>query len=67
MKRERYMEIRSRENFLYIYFREKSNISLSESDFNTLFTLWLSTVVRMSRMEGISRILDFLDKKHIVN
>lgn len=63
MTKERYREIRGKNNFLQVYFEEEGGAKLDSPTFSNLLAMWLMTVCQAHPQTGIANIANFLDKK----
>lgn len=62
MQKEKYKEIRSNPDFLYLYFVEKSGNKLPKEMFYPNLGMWLEVFVGINMQQGLIEITKYLDK-----
>ena len=60
MTNQEYKEIRSKPNFLYLYFTKSGGKNVPERSFAQFLSLWLMTI-GMDPGQGIAKIVVYLD------
>lgn len=64
MTKERYAQIRPKQDFLYLFFIEQGGSKdVHEKMFPTFFSVWASTQLQIHPAQASKQIKDFFDKK----
>lgn len=64
MDKSKYKEIRNKKDFLYLYFVSEGGRGVPESLFNQLFPMWVRVFSGTDEIQGIAKIVKWLDEKH---
>ena len=64
MEKSKYDEIRNRDNFLWLYFKESGGKRLNEASFMPMLSLWIQMTMGMPPTMGMEKIKEYLDEKH---
>jgi hypothetical protein len=62
MTKERYKEIRNKQNFLYLYFTENGG-KVEEQLFHPALVAWFTLVIGVQFNQGVAQIVKYLDEK----
>lgn len=61
MTKERYDQIKTNKDFLFIYFKEESKSNIDKQTFDNSFQMWLMIMAHGNIGVGISTIVKYLD------
>lgn len=63
MTESRYKELRKKDDFMYLFFKEESGKDIPKQMFDISFNTWLTMIIGVDPNTGVRKIFTFLDKK----